>query len=64
MLLEQDPATGKIQWAEAVRIINLSYVTCIGLVVDTVVQSETFEIRMDPWCEPQEEKKKEETKDK
>ena len=32
MLLEQSPVTGEVQWAEAVRIENISYETCIGLV--------------------------------
>ena len=64
MLMEQSPVTGEVQWAEAVRIENISYKTCIELVVDTVVMAEGANLRIDPWCEPQEEKKKEETKDK
>jgi len=64
MLLEQSPVTGEVQWAEAVRIENISYETCIELVVDTVVMEEGENLRIDPWCEPQKEKKEEETKDK
>jgi len=57
MLLEQNPVTGEIRWAEAVRISNLTFQTCIELVVDTVVMAEGGRLRVDPWCEPQEEKK-------
>jgi len=59
MLLEQNPVTEEIGWAEAVRITNLDFQTCIEMVVDTVVMGEGGNFRVDPWCEPQQEEKKE-----
>ncbi len=51
-LLEQNPLTGETQWVEAVRVPNLDYVTCVEMVVDTVVMGERDDLWIDPWCEP------------
>lgn len=57
MMLELIPDTGEFQWFEAIRITNLDYETCVEMVVDTVVTGEDKGIRVDPWCQPQVEKK-------
>lgn len=62
MMLEQNPMTDNIEWVEVVRIPNISFEVCSGLVAETVSMGENGNLRFDPWCEPDVEEEKKEDK--